>query len=239
MRTGADCQPCKAGGGLVERYSYSLFSPPDDMAGSLELIAGHKKREAVGDEQRGHDFERRPCLGQVPNSAVNSTAAELNRPGLQHAATRSNPVFAHAGTKGRISETGCTPNSRTCPTAATPPTRKNAKSAHHIRAMEIGCPKCSTIVNSTRPARAGLAEPGGVEWKDVNVGRLRTTISCKRSIWLADITYIEGPLQQNTSPFHHRLIVEIEIKSSLTLSIFLGEDQDSARAILARGKESC
>src|SRR5712672_194107 len=28
-----------------------------------------------------------------------------------------------------------------------------------------------------------LEEPGGVGWKDVNVDRLRTTISGKRSIW--------------------------------------------------------
>src|SRR6202035_2967481 len=28
-----------------------------------------------------------------------------------------------------------------------------------------------------------LGEPGGVEWKDVNVGRLRTTISGKPLIW--------------------------------------------------------
>ncbi len=28
-----------------------------------------------------------------------------------------------------------------------------------------------------------LDEPGGVRWKDVNVGRLRTTTSGKRSIW--------------------------------------------------------
>src|SRR3954451_11058670 len=30
-----------------------------------------------------------------------------------------------------------------------------------------------------------LEEPGGVGWKDVNVGHLRTTTSGKRSIWLS------------------------------------------------------
>ncbi len=73
------------------------------MAGTFELITGHKKREAVGDEQWGHDFECGPCFGKVANGAVYSTAAELNRSGLQHAATWGNSVFVHSGIIGRIS----------------------------------------------------------------------------------------------------------------------------------------
>jgi hypothetical protein len=39
-----------------------------------------------------------------------------------------------------------------------------------------------------------LEEPGGVRWKDVNVGRLRTTISGKRSIsWLRATVKKRGP----------------------------------------------
>jgi hypothetical protein len=51
-----------------------------------------------------------------------------------------------------------------------------------------------------------LEEPGGVGWKDVNVVRLRTTTSGKRLIW----SHRDGA------------------KSSLTLSIFSGEDQAAA-----------
>ena len=34
---------------------------PHDMAGPLKLVARHKKRKAVGDEERAHNFKR--CAG--------------------------------------------------------------------------------------------------------------------------------------------------------------------------------
>ena len=93
--------------GLVERDAYTFFLAPNDMASPLELIARDKEREAVGDKQRGHDFERSPCLGQVANDAVNSTAAELNCSGLQHAATWRYPVFVHGLLHVRLLQTVC------------------------------------------------------------------------------------------------------------------------------------
>lgn len=41
---------------LIECDTDPLFLPPDDVAGTLELIAQDEQREAVGDEQRGRDF---------------------------------------------------------------------------------------------------------------------------------------------------------------------------------------
>jgi hypothetical protein len=78
---------------LIERDADPLFLPPDDVAEPFELIAGDEKREAVGDEQRGDNFERRTCFGQITNGAINSAAAELNRSGFQHAVAQRNSVF--------------------------------------------------------------------------------------------------------------------------------------------------
>ena len=79
---------------LVERDADPFLLAPGDAAQPLQLFRWHKKREAVGDEQRGHDFERGPGLRDVSNGAVDSPAAELDGSGLQCASPRgdSGPI---------------------------------------------------------------------------------------------------------------------------------------------------
>jgi hypothetical protein len=59
------------------------------------LFRWHKKREAVGDEQRRHDFERGSGLRDVSNGAVDSSAAELDGSSLQSAAPRDDSGLFH------------------------------------------------------------------------------------------------------------------------------------------------
>lgn len=43
----------------VELHAYTLHFAPDDMAWPLEFVARYKKRKAVWDEKRAHDFKCR------------------------------------------------------------------------------------------------------------------------------------------------------------------------------------
>ena len=74
--------------GLVERDADPFLLAPGDAARSFQLFRSHRKREALRDEQRRHDFERGSGLGDVSNGAVDSSAAELDGSGLQSAAPR-------------------------------------------------------------------------------------------------------------------------------------------------------
>ena len=82
-------------GGLVECDADALFLAPDDVARPFQLFRRHEQREAVGDEQWGHDLKCGPGVGQVANRAVDSAAAELDRSGLQRAPPRRDPGLVH------------------------------------------------------------------------------------------------------------------------------------------------
>ena len=71
------------GAALVEPDADPFFLAPGDVARPFQLLRGHKKREAVGDGQRDHDFERGSGLREIPYRAVDCPAAELNGSGLQ------------------------------------------------------------------------------------------------------------------------------------------------------------
>ena len=80
---------------LIEPDADPFFATPNDVTWPFQLLGWHKQREAVRDKQRSNDFQRRSGLRNVPNSAVNWAAAELNRSGLQYALTRCDPLFLH------------------------------------------------------------------------------------------------------------------------------------------------
>ena len=82
---------------LIERHADPLFLAPDDVARLFEIFARHEQREAVGDEQRRHDFERGSGVGHVADGAVDPAAAELDRSGLQLAVARGDALLVHAG----------------------------------------------------------------------------------------------------------------------------------------------
>jgi hypothetical protein len=121
--------------------------------GCFKFSVGTNSVEPVRDEKRGNNFERRSGLRKVPNDAINSAAAELNRSGLQNATTSGDSVFVHKGIIGRISQAElvfiiCYPAAYTL---------ENTNSVKHIRTMQTCCPKCSTMVKSV-----------GTEWKIIN-----------------------------------------------------------------------
>lgn len=71
------------------------------MATPLELVARHKKREAVRDVKRAQNFQRRAGFREILDRAVDATAAELDGSGLKHAATRRYAMFVfHAQSLG-------------------------------------------------------------------------------------------------------------------------------------------
>jgi hypothetical protein len=80
---------------LVERDADPFLLAPGDAAQPLQLFGWHIKCEAVGDEQRRHDFERGPGFRDVSNGAVDSPAAELDGSSLQSAAPRGDPGLFH------------------------------------------------------------------------------------------------------------------------------------------------
>ena len=71
---------------LLEGHAYSPLFAPDDAAWPLQLVHLHSKGETVGNKERGDDFKRRAGFRDVADGAVNGTAAELDRSGLQYAA---------------------------------------------------------------------------------------------------------------------------------------------------------
>jgi hypothetical protein len=65
------------------------------VARPAHLRALNNQREPVRNEQRGYDFERRPGIRNVANRAVDCSAAERYRSGLQDSMPRCYPVFVH------------------------------------------------------------------------------------------------------------------------------------------------
>ena len=86
---------------LIERDADPFFLAPRYMARPLQLFRRHKKREAVGNEQRAHDFKRGSGLRDIPYGAVDGPAAELDGSGLQYAVPRGDPGLVHDGIIGR------------------------------------------------------------------------------------------------------------------------------------------
>jgi hypothetical protein len=57
LKEAANCEAAS-----IERHADPFFSAPDNTAWPFQLLGRHKQREAVGDEQRRNNFERRPSL---------------------------------------------------------------------------------------------------------------------------------------------------------------------------------
>lgn len=91
---------------LVEPDADPFSLAPGYVARPFQLLRGHKKREAVGDGQRDHDFERGSGLREIPYRAVDCPAAELNGSGLQYAVPRGDPGLIHLVIIGRFTA-GC------------------------------------------------------------------------------------------------------------------------------------
>jgi hypothetical protein len=79
----------------IERHTDPPFLAPDDVARLACLRALNNQREAVRNEQRGYDFDRGPGIRNVANGAVDCSAAERYRSGLQDSMPRCYPVFVH------------------------------------------------------------------------------------------------------------------------------------------------
>jgi hypothetical protein len=79
----------------IERHADPPFPAPDDVARPAYLRALNDQGETVGNEQRGHDFERRPRIRNVANGAVDGSTAERYRSGLQYPMPWCYPVFIH------------------------------------------------------------------------------------------------------------------------------------------------
>src|SRR3974390_2414202 len=79
----------------IEGDAEPSFLAPDDVTAPLELIAGHKKREAVWNVKRAQDFQRRAGIREILDRTIHAAAAELDGSGLKHAATRGYSVFIH------------------------------------------------------------------------------------------------------------------------------------------------
>jgi hypothetical protein len=67
------------------------------MATPIEFVTRNVEREAVGNKDGCHHFERRPRIGEVADCAVDGIPAELYRGGFQHAAARRDAVFVVHG----------------------------------------------------------------------------------------------------------------------------------------------
>jgi hypothetical protein len=77
----------------VERDADPLFPAPDDVTRPVQLLARDHQREAVGNKQRGHNFECGPGLREISDGAGNFIAGERDRAGLQDAPPRSDALF--------------------------------------------------------------------------------------------------------------------------------------------------
>ena len=79
----------------IERHADPPVPAPDDVARPAYLRALNNQRETVRNEKRGHDFKRRPRIRDVANRAVDCSAAERYRSGLQYSMPCCYPVFIH------------------------------------------------------------------------------------------------------------------------------------------------
>jgi hypothetical protein len=82
-------------GASVEGDANSLFGAPNHPASLFELVVFEVQHELVGDVERGVHLKLRARLRSVFDDAIYSAAAELNRSGLEHAATWCCATFAH------------------------------------------------------------------------------------------------------------------------------------------------
>src|SRR5947207_1482301 len=81
---------------LVERDADPFLPAPGNVARPFQLGRWHIKREAVGDEQRGHHFQRGAGLRDISNGAIDYATAELYGSSLQHAAPGRDSGLVHA-----------------------------------------------------------------------------------------------------------------------------------------------
>jgi hypothetical protein len=80
---------------LVEGYSNTLLFSPNDVAGNMLPIGGQDQGEFIGNADRCVHVQHGPGVRHIADRAINGTAAELDRSGLQYAVPRHNPLFIH------------------------------------------------------------------------------------------------------------------------------------------------
>jgi hypothetical protein len=93
--TGAACSGRRGRKISIERYADPPVPAPDDVARPTYLRALNDQRETVRNEKRGHNFKRRPRIRDVANRAIDCSAAERYRSGLQYSMPCCYPVFIH------------------------------------------------------------------------------------------------------------------------------------------------
>ena len=79
--------------GLIEGDAEPLLFTPHDAAMPLNLVAGHRKCEVIGDVNRSRYFD--PCagLGEVLDKTIDLTVTAPNRSGLQQSTARYCSTF--------------------------------------------------------------------------------------------------------------------------------------------------
>ena len=80
---------------LVERHADSLFPTPYDVAGQMVSLRWQGQGELLGDFDRVSHVEHCAGIREIANHAIDSSAAELNRSGLENTMSRRIAVLSH------------------------------------------------------------------------------------------------------------------------------------------------